>query len=227
MAWEELSRDADRENARSRDKLIGVYIGILAVVLAVCSLGGSNADQDATQQSIAASNVWAFFQAKNDRRQALRLHADEFELMLKTNPAMPDDVKTLIESKIADYKDQDKKLTSDAERGEGLDQLFAKGKDLEGQRDEALRRGPYFDYGQALLQIAIVLASVAIISGGNLLLVVSLVLGGLGAVATIGGFTLLLSAAVRRLTPADHFKSNATTFVAITPLSRTSSTCPS
>lgn len=132
MAWEELSRDADRENARSRDKLIGVYIGILAVVLAVCSLGGSNADQDATQQSIAASNVWAFFQAKNDRRQALRLHADEFELMLKTNPAMPDDVKTLIESKIADYKDQDQKLTSDAERGEGLDQLFAKGKDLEG-----------------------------------------------------------------------------------------------
>ena len=55
MVWEELSRDADRENARSRDKLIGVYIGILAVVLAVCSLGGSNADQDATQQSIAAS----------------------------------------------------------------------------------------------------------------------------------------------------------------------------
>ena len=69
MAWEELSRDADRENARSRDKLIGVYISILAVVLAVCSLGGSNADQDATQQSIAASNAWAFFQAKNDRRR--------------------------------------------------------------------------------------------------------------------------------------------------------------
>ena len=141
MAWEELSRDADRENARSRDKLIGVYIGILAVVLAVCSLGGSNADQDATQQSIAASNAWAFFQAKNDRRQALRLHADEFEVMLKATPAMPDDVK-LIEAKIADYKNQDKKLTSDAERGEGLDELFAKARRLEAQRDEACGVGP-------------------------------------------------------------------------------------
>ena len=190
MVWEELSRDADRENARSRDKLIGVYIGILAVVLAVCSLGGSNADQDATQQSIAASNAWAFFQAKNDRRQALRLHSDEFEVMLKATPAMPDDVKKLIEAKIADYKTQDKKLSSDAERGEGLDELFAKGRRLEAQRDEALRRGPYFDYGQALLQIAIVLASVAIISGANLLLVVSFVLGGLGLASTIGGFTL-------------------------------------
>ena len=88
------------------------------------------------------------------------------------------------------YKTQDKKLSSDAERGEGLDELFAKGRRLEAQRDEALRRGPYFDYGQALLQIAIVLASVAIISGANLLLVVSFMLGGLGLVSTIGGFPL-------------------------------------
>ena len=57
-------------------------------------------------------------------------------------------------------------------------------------RDEALRRGPYFDYGQALLQIVIVLASVAIISGANLLLVVSFMLGGLGLASTIGGFPL-------------------------------------
>ncbi len=117
MAWEELGRDADRENAKSRDKLVGVYIGILAVVLAICSLGGSNAEQDAMQQNIAASNAWAFFQAKNARRQALRLHADEFEVMLKTTPAMPDDVKSLITAKIADYKDQDKKLTSDPRAG--------------------------------------------------------------------------------------------------------------
>ena len=103
---------------------------------------------------------------------------------------MSDDVKKSIEAKIADYKDQDKKLTSDPKSGEGLDELFNKGKALEAQRDEALSRGPYFDYGQALLQIAIVLASVAIISGGNLLLYVSFVLGALGTAATVGGFTL-------------------------------------
>jgi hypothetical protein len=57
-------------------------------------------------------------------------------------------------------------------------------------RDQAQTRGPYFDYGQAMLQIAIVLASVAIISAGNLVLVVSLVLGALGATLTVGGFTL-------------------------------------
>jgi len=109
MAWEELARDADRENSKSRDRLVGVYIGILAVILAICSLGGSNANQDSTEQYIAASNVWAFFQAKNARRQALRLHTDEFEMMLKTAPTMPDAVKKSIEAKIADYREQDKK----------------------------------------------------------------------------------------------------------------------
>ncbi|HVZ05523.1 DUF4337 domain-containing protein [Hyphomicrobium sp.] len=190
MAWEELGLEADRENSRNRDKLVGVYIGILAVILAICSMGGSNADQDSTQQNIAASNVWAFFQAKNARRQALRLTADEFDIMLKSNPAMPDDVKKSIETKISDYRAQDKLLTTDPKSGEGLDELFNKGKALEALRDDALKRGPYFDYGQALLQIAIVLASVAIISGGNFLLFASFILGALGTAATVGGFTL-------------------------------------
>jgi len=190
MALDELNLDGDRENSKTRDRLVGVYIAILAVILAICSLGGSNAQQDATQQNIAASNVWAFFQAKNARRQALRLHADEFEVMLQTAPAMADSAKKSIEAKIAGYKDQDKALTSDPKSGEGLDELFNKGKALEMQRDESLKRGPYFDYGQAMLQIAIVLASVAIISGGNLVLIASFVLGALGTAATVGGFTL-------------------------------------
>ncbi|MFT3732673.1 MAG: DUF4337 domain-containing protein [Hyphomicrobium sp.] len=188
MALEELGIEAD--HSKTRDKLIGVYVGILAVILAICSLGGSNAQQDALQQNIAASNDWAFFQAKNARRQALRLHTENFETLLLTQPSMPDDAKKAIEAKIAEYKAQDKQLTSDPKSGEGLDELFAKGKALEATRDEALNKNPYFDYGQALLQIAIVLASVALISGGNMLLFVSFGLGLLGAVSTFGGFTL-------------------------------------
>lgn len=190
MAWDQLSRDADQQNMRRRDKLIGVYIGVLAVILALCSLGAGNATQEAMLKNIEASNIWAFFQAKNARRQALRLSADDLDIMLAATPAMADDVKALVKSKVADYREQDKKLTSDPERNEGLDELWVKGKALEVSRNEALRRGPYFDYGQALLQIAIVLASVAIISGGNAILTGSILVGVLGAVATLGGFTL-------------------------------------
>lgn len=190
MAIDDLGKDAKSFSDRTRDKLIGVYIGVLAVVLALCAMGGENADQDAMLANVEASNTWAFFQAKNMRRHALRLQVDDFEVMLAANPALPEAASKTLNDKIAAYRAKEKELTSEPATGEGLDELFVKGKALEKVRDEALQRGPYFDYGQALLQIAIVLASIAIISGGNALLFGSLVLGGLGVVATLGGYTL-------------------------------------
>jgi hypothetical protein len=186
---DQIAKEAG-QHTRPRDKYIGVYIGILAVILAVCSLGGGNANQDATLKNIEASNTWAFFQAKNLRRQSIRLQIDDFEAILTANPALGDDAKKQMQAKIADYHAQEKKLTSDPERKEGLDELFTKGKALEVERDDALKRGPYFDYGQVMLQIAIVLASVALISGGSALLMVSFLSGLIGAALTIGGFTL-------------------------------------
>lgn len=174
----------------SRDKYIGVYIGVLAVILAICSMGGGNAAKDATLKNIEASNTWAFFQAKNARRQALHLQADDLELRLQTDAGLSEEAKKKLSERVADYRAQETKLTSDPERNEGLDELWQKGKALEKSRDLALQRDPYFDYGQALLQIAIVLASIAIISGGNFLLIVSFAVGLLGTIATAGGFTL-------------------------------------
>ncbi len=52
--------------------------------------------------------------------------------------------------------------------------MFNHGKALEAERDVAMQKDPYFDYGEALLQIAIVLAGVALISSGSMLLIASL-----------------------------------------------------
>lgn len=183
MAWDALSRDAHKENSRDRDKLIGVYIGILAVILAICNVGGGNASSTAMFKNIEASNLWGFFQAKNIRRQGLRLQADDLDAALASNPNMPEAARTMISEKISGYRAQAEKLTADPEKKEGLDELFVKGKALEAERDEALKRGPYFDYGQALLQIAI-------IAGGNALLVLSFILGVIGTISAAGGFTL-------------------------------------
>ena len=84
----------------------------------------------------------------------------------------------------------DQELTSDPESNEGLDELFHRGKALEAERDIAASKDPYFDWGEALLQIAIVLAGVAIISGGSMLVVFSAIVGLAGLAMTINGFTL-------------------------------------
>ena len=54
-----------------------------------------------------------------------------------------------------------------------------------------MRKDRYFDYGLALLQIAIVLASISIITGGTSLLVLSLLISAVGIVSTLNGFTLV------------------------------------
>ncbi len=75
-----------RDRSKQRDRLIAVYIGILAVALAICSVGGGNATKDATARNIEAANAWAFFQAKNIRRNDVRLQIDTLELRLATEP---------------------------------------------------------------------------------------------------------------------------------------------
>jgi hypothetical protein len=191
MAWTELSRDAERENKEVRDRWIGVYIGVIAVALAICAMGGGNATKDSTRYNIEVTNGWAFFQAKNLRRNALVLSVDELELSLKTNPSLSPEARGLIEAKIKERKADIERLKSDPASKEGLDQLFERNKALERARDDSMSRDPYFDYGQAFLQIAIVIASVALISSGNLLLIFSAACAALGALCTLNGFTML------------------------------------
>ena len=60
------------------------------------------------------------------------------------------------------------------------------------KRDLALRQDPYFDYAEALLQIGIVLISVAIVAEVGWLAFVGGALGVLGAMLMINGFLLLV-----------------------------------
>jgi hypothetical protein len=177
-------------DSETRNKWIGVYIGILAVLLAICGVGGGNAAKDATRAHIEAADTWAFFQAKNIRRQSIRLAVDELELRQLAEPDMPAPARQAVTKKIAEYQDTMQRLKSEPDKQEGLDELFVKAKALERERDIALRKDPYFDWSQALLQIAIVMASIHLIIGSMPLLGLSAGLGGLGVLLMLNGFTL-------------------------------------
>jgi hypothetical protein len=182
---ERLKTDKDELN-----KWVGVYIGVLAVLLAICNVGGANAAKDATRANIEAANTWAFFQAKNIRRTAYRVTVDEMELLLVTQPGMPPAARTAVEDKAQFYRSEAKRM--EEEEKEGTKDLSAKAKAFEIERDIALRKDPYFDWSQAFLQIAIVLASVHLIIGNLMLLGLSGGLAALGILLMINGYMLLL-----------------------------------
>jgi len=182
---ERLSSDKEERN-----KWVGVYIGVLAVLLAICGVGGANATKDATRANIEASNTWAFFQAKNIRRNATNLAADQLDLFRAALTDMPAPARTVFDDKIKSYRDTVQRLAT--EKKEGLDELSARAKALEAERDIALRKDPYFDWSQAFLQIAIVLASVYLIIGNLSLLGLSAGLSTLGVLLMLNGFALLV-----------------------------------
>jgi nitroreductase len=181
--------DRLKSDKEELNKWVGVYIGVLAVLLAICNVGGANAAKDATRANIEASNTWSFYQAKNIRRVSFTLAADELELLLATQQGLAAPAKRGVEDKLKSYRAEADRLKRDQE--DGLDVLLVKAKSLEVERDIALRKDPYFDWSQALLQIAIVLASVHLIIGNLMLLGLSSGLAGLGILLMINGYTLI------------------------------------
>lgn len=198
------TRDATRERAdalhqrlrndkESRDRWIGIYIGILAGFMAVCTMLGNNATKDANRFNIEASNNWNFFQAKNLRRQLVRMQIEQLETDVTSNPTLPDTLRAAETRRLETSRALEKRLTSEPATGEGLDELFKKGKALEAQRDMAFAKDPYFDWAQALLQIAIVLASVCLITGTLWLLYMSGLLAVAGLLFMLNGTFMLVT----------------------------------
>ncbi len=183
--------DKDKESDGFKQRA-AVAIAIFAMVLAICGLGGSNAGKDVVQNNVLASNYFNFYQAKNMRQTAISLAADEIELGRLTDPALPEAAKAALQKKLADYRATIERYESEPATNEGKKELLVRAKTHEDIRDHALKQDPYFDYAEALLQIAIVLISVSIIASLPWLAFFGGSVGLIGVLLTVNGFYLLV-----------------------------------
>ena len=182
------TREADQFRQRA-----AVAIAIFAMVLAICGLGGANAGKEAINNNVLASNYFNFYQAKNMRQTALVLAADELELGWLNEPSMPESTKRLMRTKIDQYRETIERYESEPDTKEGKKELMVRAREHEEKRDHALKQDPYFDYAEALLQIAIVLISVAIIANLLWLSLLGGTIGFIGILLTVNGFYLLVN----------------------------------
>jgi hypothetical protein len=173
-------------------KRAAIVIAFFAMLLAITGLGGNNATKEAINENIQASNAFNFFQAKNMRQTSFILAATELELAWANEPELPESVKTALRDKVAEYRKIIARYESEPETGEGKKELMAKAHEHEQKRDHALKQDPYFDYAEALLQIAIVLVSVSIVADQKWLALVGGGVGILGGLLMINGFLLVI-----------------------------------
>ena len=115
--------------------------------------------------------------------------------LLGASPAQAADLHARIDkyaAKIARYDDEpDPAAPDDPLKGEGKKQLMAQAKAFEAMRDRASEQDNNFDYAEVVLQLALVLGSVAILAANRIVLRVAAVLGAIGTALTINGFLLL------------------------------------
>ena len=184
--------DQDKENDRFKQRA-AVGIAILAMLLAITGLGGANAGKEATNNNIYAANQYAFYQAKNIRQTDYNLAADAIELAFLQDGSLNREARAALKAKADIYRKTAARYESEPETQEGKKELMARAKDYESKRDYALKQDPYFDYAEALLQIAIVLISVSIVATLPWLAIFGGIIGAVGALLMVNGYTLAVT----------------------------------
>src|SRR5438309_113972 len=213
MAEVELPKHEELEELKGNafTKRVALTTALYAVVLAIASLGGTNAMKHMLLAQQQASDQWSFYQAKVIREhqyriQKLRLEADLAERGSAMKPEARQKFEAL-QAKLTDeekrYNTEKKEIEQEAKKLEQERDLY-RTKDpyfdyaeeisllLQQERDLYRTKDPYFDYAEVLLQIAIVMASIAILATSRPLFFFSLGLAGLGALLALNGFMLFL-----------------------------------
>ena len=181
--------DVDKPNNRFRQRA-AIFISFLAMLLAITGLGGQNANKETLNNNIQAANAFNFYQAKNIRQTSLMLAADEIELAWAVTPGLSDEARAALARKLETYKANIARYESEPSTGEGKKELMARARFHEEARDHAIKQDPYFDYAEALLQIAIVLISVSLVAEIIWLAFLGGGLGLIGALLMVNGFSL-------------------------------------
>jgi hypothetical protein len=134
---------------------ISLTMAIVAVLVAGVSLLGHRAHTEEVILQNQVSDEWAFYQAKSIRRHADEVFADLASVMTAKDAEKAAKLAEKRSSEAEQYRDQGKELE-------------AKAHELEAEQKHETRRADRFDLGEAILEIALVITSITLLSGRKL-----------------------------------------------------------
>ena len=159
MSEEKKPLSRSEREARIKDKA-GFVIVVLAALLAINTMIGGQNSSKIMNNTIAANNQWAWYQAKNVRQVLYETAA--------------------VESKIPENR---AKFEADAARMDAdKKEIMEKAKALETERDVARKKSPWFTWGGSVLQIGIVLLTASILAVSVPMFWISVVVGSVGSI---------------------------------------------
>jgi len=159
MAEEKKHLSRSEREAQIKDRA-GFVIVVLAAMLAISTMIGGQNSSKIMNNTIAANNQWAWYQAKNMRQVLYETAA--------------------VESKIPANQ---QKFNAEAARMKAdKEEIMTRARAPEQERDEARQRSPWFTWAGSVLQIGIVLLTASILAVSLPMFWISIVVGSVGAV---------------------------------------------
>ena len=173
--------------AKEKSRAVALVIAILALLLALAEAGAKNAQHLSTEKNIESSDLFNFYQAKRIRSTVVETAAAA--LGAQKSAVTDPKAQEAFEHQIADFKATIERYEKDPKKPEdSMDAIQDRAKEASESRELANRRLGHYELGSGLTQIAIVLASAAIITGISALVWLSVALGAIGATLLAFGF---------------------------------------
>ena len=166
---QEFSKEM-QEAGEASMKRVSLIISVLAVLVAMVTVLSHREHTEAVLSQARASDQWGEYQGRRIRQAELGLAAD----MLSLQPGISSAVRG---PKLDEYKARQERAQ------EQLADDTREAKKLEAEVRLAEKRAARFDLGEALLQIAVVLASITLLTRHWFYVLLALVLGSVGLLA--------------------------------------------
>ncbi len=159
-----------KEAGESGMRHVSLAISVLAVLVAMVTVLGHRTHTEAVLMQTRAADQWNLYQAKKIRQVQVSTTTDLLSLQPSANDAG-------VQKKLAEYRSHMEKWSGEiAEEQE-------KAQDLEHEVGRAERRADRYDLGEALLEIAVVMSSITLLTRQKAYFLFGLSLGLVGVLA--------------------------------------------
>ena len=169
----ELQENAEHGRENPSLAPISVTMAILAVFVAVVSLMGHRSHTEELMTQNQATDQWSYYQAVNIRRHNYEMGIDLLALVEFKDKAQAEKVHEGYQKNAERYQKEQAEIQD-------------KAKEFEGESAHAQRKADRFDLGEVFLEVALVISSLALLSGKRIFWFLGIVAGfaGLGVALT-------------------------------------------
>jgi multidrug efflux pump subunit AcrA (membrane-fusion protein) len=175
---EELQEMHERaEESQRNPSLLPVSftMAVLAVLVALVTLLAHRSHTHEVVSQIKATDTWSEYQAVNTRRHSYETFADFMETLPSRDAAQTDRQRERFKQQAAQYDKRRQQLRTQAE-------------ELEAEVSHEARRADRFDFGEALLEVALVITSITLLTRRRLFWYLGTAVAVLGLVVAASGF---------------------------------------